>query len=396
MGILSNTVSICQYDVLGELPREAPYEWVSDRLAQNGFSVTDNSTEELSFGWVHLDDPTDASFATPTAFWRDHYVAFTLRRDQRRVPPVLLKANQEKAEKDYLASNPQLKWIPKEKRNDMRDAVRSALVAKALPLPATYDAVWDTNTGRVTFASLSPNIQELFEHLFEKTFKMRLVLVHPFARAEKVLNQTLRQALRAANCAPTETVTDLIKGNRWLGWDFLVWLMFQTMNGSSEYQVKESGSDVPDQSFVAYLDDRMILVGGNEDKIQKITVAGPQDHFREALTALQNGKQITETTLYLEKEDRVWRMTLKGDTFVFGSFRCPSVHLERDEITDEASEREAVFYERMHLIEQGLKFFDSLYACFLAERLGNNWERTKVTIRDWILSNREHSSPAAS
>jgi hypothetical protein len=58
-------------------------------------------------------------------------------------------------------------------------------------------------------------------------------------------------------------------------------------------------------------------------------------------------------------------MTLKGTVFQFASFKSPPVQIEKDNITDPADEREAVFYERMHLLEQGLQLFDSLYATFL-------------------------------
>jgi hypothetical protein len=385
MGILSNTVSFCQYQVSGEFPDKDLYEWAADRLAQNAFRAIDQTAEELSFGWVHFDDPSDSSFATPRAFWRDHYLAFTLRRDQRRVPAVLLKAYQEKAANDYLSSNPGLKWVPKDKRHDLRNAVRSILLSKTLPLPAMYDAVWDTRTGVVTFSSLTPKIQELFEYLFERTFQMSLVTIHPFARAERVLDKSLRPALQKANCAPTDAVADLIKGNRWLGWDFLLWLAYQTMNGPAEHTVGQPGTAPHGEPFVAYLNDHLILLGAGDKGAQKITVAGPQDSFRETCTALQNGKQITEATLYLEKQEHAWRMTFKGETFSFGSFKCPAVKPERDSLTDESNEWEAVFYERMHVLEEGLQLFDSLYNDFLNERLSQDWERRTRAIREWLI-----------
>jgi len=37
MGILSNTVSICQFKVVGDMPSGDLYQWSSDRLAENAF-----------------------------------------------------------------------------------------------------------------------------------------------------------------------------------------------------------------------------------------------------------------------------------------------------------------------------------------------------------------------
>ena len=92
MGILFNTVSICQFMVVEDQPAKDLYEWASERLFKNCFNSIDNTTDEISSGWVHFDDSNENSFASPGAFWRDHYLVLTLRRDQRRVPSVVFKA----------------------------------------------------------------------------------------------------------------------------------------------------------------------------------------------------------------------------------------------------------------------------------------------------------------
>jgi len=91
MGLLSNTINICQFRAVGERPSQDPFEWASERLAKNSFQSIDQTTDEVSSGWVHIDDSTENSFAHPRAFLRDHYLAMTLRRDQRRVPSVVFR-----------------------------------------------------------------------------------------------------------------------------------------------------------------------------------------------------------------------------------------------------------------------------------------------------------------
>lgn len=385
MGILSNTASICQFRVLGQLPAGDLSAWAGERLAEKGFRSIDHSAEELAIGWVHLDDAKVGDFATPQAYRRDHYLAFTLRRDQRRIPAALFKAHMEMAEHEFLVANPGLQRVPKQKKEDLRDAVRGALLAKTLPAPAIYDAVWDTRTGLVTFSSLSPKVVEQFETLFKQTFEgLRLVAVHPYARAERVLDDDLKPALHKANEAGSDAVLDLIMDNRWLGWDFLLWLMYRTMNEDSRYAVGQPGPAHAGESFVAYLNDRLILLGGGDGGVQKITVAGPQDNFSEVRTALQNGKRITEAILYLEKQEHLWKLTLKGEMFHFASLKAPAVKIEKDNRTDQGSEREAVFYERMYVLEEGLQLFDSLYATFLSERLAQGWAETETKIGGWL------------
>lgn len=385
MGILSNTASICQFRVVGDLPATDQFTWVSERLAKNGFIPIDQGAAELSVGWVHMDDSRESGFAVPAAFWRDHYLALALRQDRRTIPAALLRAYLKLAERDFLAANPGYTRVPKQKREELRDAVRSALLARTLPVPSVVDAVWDTATSVLTLAALTSKVVEQFEAHFKKTFEgFRLVAVHPYARAEAVVSEQFKPALHQENKATSDAVLDLVKSNQWLGWDLLRWLMYRTMNESSEYRIVQPGPAETGEPFVAYLNDRMVLCGAGENGTQKITASGPQDQFGEVRTALGNGKQITEATLHLERGEHLWKMTLKGEMFHFASFKAPRVQVERDAAVDEAGEREAVFFERMHLLEVGQQMFDSLYAAFLAVRLGGGWQDEMRKIDDWL------------
>ncbi|MEZ4600767.1 MAG: recombination-associated protein RdgC [Syntrophotaleaceae bacterium] len=372
MGLLANTVSCCQFQVVGTLPEGHAGEWAAECLSKRAFQTIEHSAEELSLGWVELDDFQSAAFADPRTFCRDRFLTFTLRRDRRRVPAGLFKAHMERAEQEFLAANPGLQRVPKPRREELREAVRGALLAKTLPVPATYDTVWDTENGVLTLATLNSQVIEQFEDLFKVTFEgLKLVAVHPFARARKVVDGNLSEALAAANRASNDTVLDLIQDNRWLGWDFLRWLVDQTMNESCRYRVSRPGPANEGEEFVAYINDRLVLEGEDEEGRQKVTVAGPQNRFDEVMAALENGKNICEATLYLEQDENLWKLTLKGELFQFGSFKAPSVKLEKDDMVDPDSERQALFFERMYLVETGLQLFDSLLAAFLRQHLEN-------------------------
>jgi len=387
MGILFNTVSLCQFRVVGDQPKEDIYQWVSARLAKNGFRSIDQTIDQASSGWVHLDDSSGNSFNTPRAFWRDHYLAFTLRRDQRRVPSIIFRTYLKKAESEFLAAHPGMRRVPKQKREELNQAVLAALYAKTLPVPSTYDAVWDTRSGLVTFASLSSKSIELFENHFKNSFDgLRLLMLHPFSRAERVLKDKVRPILLKANRATTGDALNLIQDNQWLGRDFLLWLTYQTTNQTSEYSINQAGPGGEGETFVAYLNDRLVLLGGGEGSVQKVSVVGSQEEFSEVRAALKSGKQITEATLYFEKEENQWKMTLRSLMFHFSSFKSPSIQIEKDNTVDEADEKEAAFYERMSLLEEGLQLFDSLYATFLEKRLGKTWADEEKSIRKWLAS----------
>jgi hypothetical protein len=373
MGILANTVSCCQFQVTGTFPEGDLTSWVGEQLAKNAFQDIEHSNEELSVGWVEVDDLEANEFDVASRYFRDPYLTFTLRRDRRRVPAGLLKAHLERAEAEFLAANPGLQRVPKPRREELRDAVRGALLAKTLPTPTTFDAVWDTRRNLLTLATLNGQVVEEFEALFKTTFDgLRLVTLHPYARAQQTIVEALQPALIKANQATNDTVLDLIQDNRWLGWEFLCWLVDRTMNTDSNYKVSCDGPAQAGEGFVAYINDRLVLEGEDEEGKQKVTVAGPQNRFDEVLAALENRKSICEATLYLEKEELLWKLTLKGELFQFGSFRCPSVKLEKDDMVDEEREKEALFLERMYLMETGLQLFDSLFATFLQQHLTKN------------------------
>lgn len=370
MGILSNTVSMVQFQVVGEMPKDNLINWVGTSLSKRGFQDIENSSEEVSAGWVHLDNPEEVHFGDPNTYVRDQYFGFTFRKDQRKVPASLLKAHVKKAEKAYLDSHPGLQRVPKQEREEIKDRVRMQLMSKTLPTPSSYDIVWDTGADIVTVATLSSKTLEEIEALFKATFDgLRLVSIHPYARAQEVVDSSLTQALENANQAADDTVLNMIKDNQWIGWGFFKWLVDRTLESSSEYIVTCDGPAPDGAKFVAYLNARLMLAVDKEGGQQTVAVAGPQDRFDEVLIALEDGKNITEATLFIEHEENTWKLTLKGETFNFGSYKTPSVKLEKDDVVDEEAEKAAVFYEKMLVMEKGLQFFNSLFAAYLKERL---------------------------
>ncbi|MBQ6669504.1 MAG: recombination-associated protein RdgC [Deltaproteobacteria bacterium] len=386
MGLLSTTCSICQFHVVGERPAGDLAAWVAERLAEHGFCSIEESREESAVGWVEFGNPDESGFAGPHVFQHEHYFAFTLRRDARHLPATLVRQHQQRAEADFLAANPQFRRVPRRQREEMRESVRLDLLQRTLPSPLLVDLVWNTEQDTVSFAGLGSSIIDILMELFNKTFEgLRLVPVPPYARALSVVDNELKEALVAANQATSDDVQELCAANRWLGCDFFLWLIYHTMTDTSEYAVCRPGPLANGECFVAYLDEHLTLAGGdNPEGVQKVAVSGPQDHFQEVRAALLSGKSILDATLYLEQEENLWKMNLKGEKFHFASFRTPKVKIEKDDLVDAAMEREAVFFERMSLLETGIQMFDSVLAGFLRERLAAGWPQQEAAIRSWL------------
>ena len=386
MGVYANTVSITQFSVTGELPKTDQFQWFSEKLAGHGFQSIENSTEESAEGWTLVDKPDDASFDAPSDFWRDNFIVFSLRKDQRKIPAAVLKSHTGREEGAFLAQNPNLRRTPKHKREEIKEQVQMRLMTRCLPVPSTVDVVWDQKNGVLTLYSLGTKVIERFEDIFRKTFEgFSPVIIHPFARAQKLLEGQLLDSLEAANQAGSDAVVALIRDNQWLGWEFMLWLLQRGVNGEGEFSVCCPGHITNGEKFSAWIDDRIQFQGGGEEGgIQKVTVSGSQDSYLEAISALKGGKRITSATICMEKDENPWKVTLKGDTFGFASFKCPQVRVEKDSTVDQMSEREAVFYERMFLIDQGLQLFDSLFTTFLKERLADGWNERLRAIQSWL------------
>lgn len=386
MGVYANTVSITQFTITGDLPKNDQFQWFSQKLSDRGFQSIENSSEESSEGWTQVDRPDDAAFEAPSDFWRDHYVLFSLRKDQRKIPAAVLKSHTAREEGVFLAQHPNLRRTPKNKREEIKEQVQLRLLTRCLPVPASVDLVWDQRSNTLILYSLGAKVIERVEDYFRKSFEgFSPVIIHPFARARLLLEGQLLDKLEAANQAGSDSVVSMIRDNQWLGWDFLLWLLQRGVDGEGEYGVCLPGHFATGERFSAWIDDRIQFQGGGEEGgIQKVTVSGSQDSYLEAISALKSGKRITSATIYMEKDENPWKLTLKGDTFGFASFKCPQVRIERDATVEEMSEREAVFYERMYLTEQGIQLFDSLYATFLNERLTDAWNVRLQTIQAWL------------
>ncbi len=387
MGFLSASTSICYFQVKGaEDYHQGTDESIRNKLVAEAFRSIEQSADELSTGWVEFGDEDCGDFAEPQSCWRDHYLCFSLRQDRRRVPAALLKRHFAHLCGQFLAAHPTYHRVPKSQREQLRDQAREVLLARTLPTPSVTNLIWDTRRHLIRYCSLGKNSLDSFQSLFHQTFPgLRLHLLSPLERAQQVLPQELQTALNSANQAQTDSTLEMIEANRWLGTDFFFWLFYRTLNTDSLYGVKVSGPLLEKQPFHAFLDNRLVLVGGGQEGIQRIVVAGPQDQFLEVKTALSQGKAIEEATIHLRQDDdHAWKLTLKGERFAFGNLLTPMLRAEGDPQSDPVAEAEAAFLTKMTAVEEGEQLFDSLLKSFLEIRLSGDWPAEMKKITDWI------------
>ncbi|NLH50561.1 MAG: recombination-associated protein RdgC [Myxococcales bacterium] len=382
MGLLANTVSVAQFAVNGKPPQKDFAVWAEHGLSRFCFRAIDETTDEESQGWVTLDDNLSADFGNHYSFLRDHYLVATLRRDRRKPPAFLLRRLFARECEQWLQAHPGQQRVPTQARLEIRDRVTFELRARTLPTPTTIDLVWNLERGLVTATTTAAKSMDLIQDEFAKTFPgLTLTALHPAARAKRVADKKLHRALDEANPAFDQDVATQLKANRWIGNDLLLWLMHRTRHSDSAYEVGQPGPAAAGDAFIAYVNDRLVFQDEDEHGVRKSAFTGHLKDFAEARKAAQVGKQPTEATLHFEKGELAWKLTLKAESFAFASYKCPGVRIEKDETTDPAAERDAVFFERLHLLETGIQLFDSLLAVFITARMGEDWEKTMRAIR---------------
>lgn len=160
--------------------------------------------------------------------------------------------------------------------------------------------------------------------------------------------------------------TDLI-----LGQEFLTWLWFRSATGAIF-------NDKTGRPFAVSMDQRIVVQGGEGDQLETASVSGPDSELREARTGLTTGKKVTRAQLRIERDPESWQLTLKAADFSLGSLKTPRIDREDD------TDPDALFLEKMYLVEACLELVDALYASFLTVRLGKTWSDEVTRLREWM------------
>ncbi len=168
-----------------------------------------------------------------------------------------------------------------------------------------------------------------------------------------------------------------------LGQEFLTWLWFR------HEQLPLGFKDQNGKPFHIALEQRVVVQGGEGDSKETTSFSGASYDeigtdgvhlsMREARLGLRTGKKVTRALLRFEQEELVWFVTIKADDFALGSLRTPKVEHEADDDPD------AVFLEKIYLMERAQNLFDMAYKTFLELRLDNRaWNEEMQAIGAWM------------
>jgi len=184
MGFLSRSVSLIRYRVRGDVEGSF-WDCVHEGIAKWVFREGEVSGDDLSLGWVSMEDFTDTRFAG-SSYLRGNYVALALRVDTLRVPPRIVELHVKKESRKLLQESGQARLSSSQFR-ELREGIREKLRRQILPSVQVFDLVWDTGRGMAYFGSHSPKARDRVETHFKKSFGLTLLPLIPYLCAEELL-----------------------------------------------------------------------------------------------------------------------------------------------------------------------------------------------------------------
>ena len=197
MSFQKASTSFTRFRIIDDIPSEL---WASipEKLRQFAFIDIDDIAEERAFGWTSFDDMLDTEWKLSPPEKAD-FLTFSLRLDTRRIPPAVIRKHVRLALLDEEERIKALgkKFVGRERKKEITEQVKLRLMGRFLPIPAEFQVVWNTRTGRVYFASTQTKMIELFLDLFTRTFDLRLEQLLPYSLALTMFGEGISTKLDA-------------------------------------------------------------------------------------------------------------------------------------------------------------------------------------------------------
>jgi hypothetical protein len=175
------------------------------------------------------------------------------------------------------------------------------------------------------------------------------------------------------------SVFDEVREHESLGRDFLVWLWFRSETLDGVFDLGDDGE------VELWFEGKITLQTDGERSTQTITCTGESARIREARFALREAKKVTRARLHLKEGRDEWSFELDSTWLNFHSLKTPKTFREKGE------DPEALFYERIFLVEKPVAIMSALFLRYLEARLSPTWEAEEFpSLIKWV---REGVSP---
>ena len=188
MALLKGSASFVRFSVEGELP-ENPLDYIAERVEAFAAQDIDETYDEYSVGWVSIHNMFDSDFAYASHIAGD-CITLTLRVDERKVSPAILKKIVQK-EEERTKLEKQLPRLSRSMKVQIKERVRTELMRKAIPVPAVFDLYWNFGNSTLVFFSTNKKAHAILEDYFRETFGLLIRQQIPFTTAEHLVEADL-------------------------------------------------------------------------------------------------------------------------------------------------------------------------------------------------------------
>lgn len=163
-----------------------------------------------------------------------------------------------------------------------------------------------------------------------------------------------------------------------LGQEFLTWLWCKSDLSPASFSTAKG------EQFSVSMEQRIVVQGGSGETKETASVSGAFSPLGEARYGLGMGKKVSRALLHFEKDDMGFQVIVRAEDLSFGSMKTPKVSTKGD---DGEIDADAIFLEKMFLMEICVELMDSLYQSFLALRFSPEWQDAVHEIRAWLSPN---------
>lgn len=339
MSLLKGSVSFVEYSVSAKSEGHPLDETVLlDAIRAFAFCDIDDKYEEYSVGWVSINDMFDSSFNSSPVF--GDYVVMSMRVDMRKIPGAVLKKYVEK-ECRLIMRDKQIPRLGRAMKVEIKGRIKEMLLKDIKPTPSVVDIAWNMETGRVFFMSLNGQLQHLFVHLFEETFR---------------INVSLEETYGDDDTHPDEWA----ENHR----DFIMWLWWASETGLTSARI---GNQV------------VLVAGENGGKVSCSNELFPA----EAYAGMAAGKLPIQAKLSLENSSGGYVFTFALNLLEYKGVKLPKTAQVEGTKTDD-DEFAGMVLERIYLLESLVESMRELFNRFDDVRLGDEWGKTKAEIGEWV------------
>ena len=184
MGLMASSVSITRYRVEGKL-KEPVVETLQAALQRYAIPDIADETADKLVGWTAFETPYQPNFEGSSFVFGTHFV-FALRIDKKSLPNKIVQKYYT-LEKDRLLKKTGRNFLSRDEKKMLKDQVVNQLSLRIPATPNIYDIVWNYEDSALWFFSNLKTANEELESLFLKAFKLVLVRLFPYTRAESTV-----------------------------------------------------------------------------------------------------------------------------------------------------------------------------------------------------------------